>query len=473
MPAPTSFAWPGNSTSLKALPILKEQGIRLARRGGGPEHAYESGRGCAYQPGLDHPLLIPSAGDARPTWTLEDLKIAVAQAQAGSIAVLQFHGAPDTAHDWVSVSQSRFAEFMRYLKVNNYRVLALRDLESVGYVDPDIVPNNPWEVVEDRRRLEASQGSAKNSRKPADAQELAYWTENMRRHGFDQAEMMAATGLDANELESSPRKSPPNLSSKAPGAAGEPAQGVAGEPAPLEMLPYPGGRHPRIGFLDGAMRPQRDTKFSVFLPWDPRSYVVVDLPEAIWHRSKKPGKDGQGPGNRELLYLAHTHVPTRWSRQNIDLSPQEWDRSRAHELRMRRTLPNEATFGAEAIARDDGVVMKLWLDNQSDEHLSNLNVQNCVMLKQAAGFNERTVENKVFSAPFAACRDLTGKRWIITGWESCERAWGNEQCPCLHADPRLPDCPPGQRVELRGWLSFYEGDDIAAELARLKATQKF
>ena len=51
---------------------------------------------------------------------------------------------------------------------------------------------------------------------------------------------------------------------------------------PLLVLPYPGGRHPRTGFLEGAMRPQRETKISIFTPWDNHSYVVLDIPEAIW-----------------------------------------------------------------------------------------------------------------------------------------------------------------------------------------------
>lgn len=33
----------------------------------------------------------------------------------------------------------------------------------------------------------------------------------------------------------------------------------AAEEGKLRLLPYPGGRHPRIGFLDGAIDPQRDT----------------------------------------------------------------------------------------------------------------------------------------------------------------------------------------------------------------------
>jgi len=83
------------------LKMLKSLGIRFARRGGSPEFPYENGQGVAYEPGLDHPLLIPSAGDARPDWTLADFKRAVAQAGWGRIAVLQFHGVPDFDHPWV------------------------------------------------------------------------------------------------------------------------------------------------------------------------------------------------------------------------------------------------------------------------------------------------------------------------------------------------------------------------------------
>lgn len=77
---PTSFAYPGNGIAFEALPVLAELGIQFARRGGKPEYPYEGGRGFAYEPGLDHPLLIPSAGDARPAWELEDFIRAVQQA---------------------------------------------------------------------------------------------------------------------------------------------------------------------------------------------------------------------------------------------------------------------------------------------------------------------------------------------------------------------------------------------------------
>ena len=117
---------------------------------GHPEYPYDKGRGFAYEPGRDHPLLIPSAGDARPAWTLDDFKRAVSQATGGKIAVIQLHGVPDTAHAWVSTPTPLFESYLKYLADNHYRVIALRDLAR--YVDPKDVPADPWRVIEDRKR---------------------------------------------------------------------------------------------------------------------------------------------------------------------------------------------------------------------------------------------------------------------------------------------------------------------------------
>jgi hypothetical protein len=76
-------------------------------------------------------------------------------------------------------------------------------------------------------------------------------------------------------------------------------------------------------------------------------------------------------------------------------------------------------------------------------------VQNCVMLKGAKGFETQSNDNKVFTPPYAACKSADGKRWVITAREPHQRAWGNEKCPCLHSDPRIPDCAPGETQRLR------------------------
>src|SRR5438094_698540 len=127
IPEPISFAYPGNAIHRDALPLLKAEGITFARRGGAPEYAYKEGRGFAYEPALDHPLLIPSAGDARPAWGPDDFKRAVGQAQHGKVAVLQFHGVPDTAHAWVTTSREQFEGYVKFLADNGFKVIALRD----------------------------------------------------------------------------------------------------------------------------------------------------------------------------------------------------------------------------------------------------------------------------------------------------------------------------------------------------------
>src|SRR5438034_4244299 len=149
IPRPTSFAYPGNAIHLDALAVLQRLGFRFARRGGAPEYPYDAGRGTAFEPDLDHPLLIPSAGDARPNWTLADFKRAVRQARHGKVAVLQFHGVPDNEHPWVHTPPALFVQYLDYLQRNGYRVIALRDLAQ--FLDPAPKSAEPMAVIEKRK----------------------------------------------------------------------------------------------------------------------------------------------------------------------------------------------------------------------------------------------------------------------------------------------------------------------------------
>jgi len=288
----------------------------------------------------------------------------------------------------------------------------------------------------------------RNARRPATDGELKYWLENMiGHHRFSIEEVRAATGLTVEAIEVAQMRFGIRLGDR-------PERETDG---PLLVLPYPGGRHPRIGFLAGAIDPQRETKFSVFAPWDANSYVVVDVPEAIW-------------SNLGLTYLAHTHIDTIWSKQGIELPKLEWTRRADGGLEIKRTLPNGLAFGVEVTPTKEAVHMEMWMKNGTTESLSDLRVQNCVMPKMAAGLAALTNENKILTNPYVACRSTDGKRWVITAWEGCERPWGNEDCPCFHSDPKFPDLEMGQKHVLRGWLSFYEGQDIQAEFKRIEAT---
>lgn len=292
-----------------------------------------------------------------------------------------------------------------------------------------------------------------DARLPQNHADLRSWLENMvGAHGYSASEAAGALGLTPAEVGEALCQL--GLTASAPPAA---APG-----APLRVLPYPGGRHPRLGFFDGAVAPQRETKFSVFAPWAVRDYAVVDLPEAIWWQ-------------HGLLYLAHDHEaapPTPWRQQGLRLPQLEWTRHATGCLSSRRVLPNGVAFGAEVTPGPERVDLDLWLENGSPEPLRDLRVQICVMLGRLSGFAEQTTANKLFRPPFAACRNSAGTRWLITAWEACQRAWGNERCPCLHSDPQFPDCAPGQRQALRGFVSFYAGADIEAELQRLRGLER-
>jgi len=266
-------------------------------------------------------------------------------------------------------------------------------------------------------------------------------------HHFGDEEISRVTGLSLEECQQARSRFDISVNNRPKPAAD----------APLLTLPYPGGRHPRIGFLDGAVDPQRETKFSVFTPWDPFSYVVVDVPEAIFC-------------NLGLLYLAHTHVPTLWSQQGITLEPLEWRRLPGGRLEIERELPNRVTFGVSVKPSRTEVRMELWVKNETAAPLTAMRVQNCVMFRGASGFELQTGDNKVKSSPYVACRSANGKQWVITAWIPVQRVWDNPPCPCMHSDPTIPDCAPGETTRARGWLSFFQGEDITAELRRIAAT---
>ncbi|MEC8553953.1 MAG: hypothetical protein VXZ82_02985 [Planctomycetota bacterium] len=294
--------------------------------------------------------------------------------------------------------------------------------------------------------------SADDQLRPSDNdRELKKWLQNMLwHHRFSLKEIEQVTGFGEEKIQSKLKQ----FDIRSDNRPARPKER-------LLMLPYPGGRHPRIGFLEGAIEPQRETKLSVFYPWDDHSYVVLDVPEAIW-------------SDLGLTYLAHTHIDTVWTQQRIELDKLEWKSTKDGSFEMVRRLPNGIEFGTLAIAKRDHIAMEMWLKNGTDKTLTDLRVQNCAMLKAADGFEEQTNANKVFDRGYAmanaAIPGSTKQRWIITAWDPVHRPWANDKCPCLHSDPKFEDCSPGETERLRGWFSFYEGSDIRSEIDRIEAT---
>lgn len=298
-----------------------------------------------------------------------------------------------------------------------------------------------------RLRYPADLSKCDNFRMPRNDDEARYWLSNMiEGHGFSVEEVSSATGYSDSQirrLHERFRRSG-NLSP------------TARNQEDLVILPYPGGRHPRLGFQDGAILPQRDTKVSVFSPWDPFSYAVADVPEAIF--------SGLG-----VIFLAHTHVATIWEKRGIRLPPSEWNRHHTGVLSVQRRLPDGIGFGIRATTDALSLTFRLWLINRGRKCLTRLRIQNCVLLGQLRGFENQTNRNKIFQAPYVACRSLCGERWIIAASKPCWRVWANPLCPCIHSDAYVPDCAPGEAHEIIVKLWFYVGTEIYPEFRRLNA----
>ena len=426
VPKPISFAYCGNWFGPETVGKLQALGYRFARRGMQPEIPYgEMEPGPLYDPEQHHPLLIPSAGDAYPDWDLEHFKKVVNRAGDGKIVVLQFHGVPDVAHPWVTTDPNLFRKCMEYLKVHGFQVIAMRDLAQ--YL-PETLPADTLLAFTHASNEDKAKKLPPEMRATRDS--LDYWIRNMALdHAYSLEEMQLVTGLpnpdtmlDSNSSSNSNYK--------------------------LKILPYPGGRHPRIGFLDGAMDPMRGTKFSIFLPEDPNQYLVVDLPEAIF-------------SNLGLTFLAHRHFPTIWDYQHTFIDNIDWKINPDGSLDNSWELPNGIVFGATAKPGRSQVDMELWLYNGTDAKLDSLKTQVCVMLKGADDYNQLTNDNKRFASKTAAVKSRNSKRWILTSWQRTFNPWGNPPVPCMHTDPMFEPCQPGDTVRLTGRLWFHEGEEVA------------
>lgn len=436
VPNPVTFAYPGNRFGPEAFEILKNGGYLFARRGMQPETPYgKKEMGPLYDPQVHHPLLVPTTADAYPDWDLTYFKSVVDRAEPGKFVVLQFHGVPDIAHPWVHTDPEKFKEYMRYLKDNEFKVISLKEVASYlpeNYTPPDDpLIGYRWSS---KKAVEYFTPEQKATRANLD-----FWVDNMRRfHNFSWEEVAEVTGYSVEEIKEISK----NLEQPI-----QPGNDV------VTILPYPGGRHPRIGFLDGMIDPMRGTKLSIFLPWDKSQYVVLDVPEAIFYQTG-------------LVFLGHTHVPTLWDRQKISIENSEWRVSDNGAYENNWVLPNGIEIGVTVTPLNDSVEMELTVYNGSKEDMEFINGQVCIMLKGASEFDEQTRDNKILNDAVAAVRSENGQRWILTAWDQLRRTWANPNCPCLHFDPVLDPCQPGEKVSVKGRIWFHEGEGLQKGVKR-------
>jgi peptidoglycan/xylan/chitin deacetylase (PgdA/CDA1 family) len=122
---PTTFCWPFYSVNNKFLAVLTEKGYVFAR----------GGHTRPYQPTVDNPFDAPSfsISDSDLKRDKDVFYKAVKQATPGQVVILTLHGVPDGEHPAVGLDPVIFEEYLKYLKDNQYTVIAMRDLAA--YVD--------------------------------------------------------------------------------------------------------------------------------------------------------------------------------------------------------------------------------------------------------------------------------------------------------------------------------------------------
>ncbi|MCF7674810.1 MAG: polysaccharide deacetylase family protein, partial [Akkermansiaceae bacterium] len=122
-PRMTTVCWPLYGVGWSICPELSNNGYTFGR--GGHERPY--------RPTVDNPFDVPSftITDRQP---IEAFVKKAQQACQGRVVVYCFHGVPDMEHGAVGVQPETFKVMMRYLKDNNYKCIAMRDLAE--YIDP-------------------------------------------------------------------------------------------------------------------------------------------------------------------------------------------------------------------------------------------------------------------------------------------------------------------------------------------------
>ncbi|MCF7733795.1 MAG: autotransporter-associated beta strand repeat-containing protein [Akkermansiaceae bacterium] len=122
-PKMTTVCWPLYGVGWNICPDLAKRGYTFGR--GGHERPY--------RPTVDHPFDVPSftITDSQP---IEAFVKKAQQACQGRVVVYCFHGVPDMEHGPVGVEPATFKVMMQYLKDNNYKCIAMRDLAE--YIDP-------------------------------------------------------------------------------------------------------------------------------------------------------------------------------------------------------------------------------------------------------------------------------------------------------------------------------------------------
>jgi hypothetical protein len=141
--------------------------------------------------------------------------------------------------------------------------------------------------------------------------------------------------------------------------------------------------------------------------------------------------------------------------------------------------------GGRLTPNEDDVDLELWLENRRGKAVP-VAFQVCPVLAGtmfADGDLERTWihtagtwkrmadtdRGKEFTDdPVVAVTSPDSRYVFAIAWPHPRSILTNTELGCVHADPILPECPPGRRVHVRGKLYLIEGtlDDLLARVRR-------
>lgn len=234
-----------------------------------------------------------------------------------------------------------------------------------------------------------------------------------------------------------------------------------------------------IRIIPGQWRPHYPFEQIVWIspPWPSQDYVWLDFPEAIF-------------SDQGLLYLSH--INPKYPVLFADLPKVEWDRL-ATGSRFSRNLPNGIQFGGSVMTNNVSTIeLELHIKNGSPEPLTGIKLQTCMYFRAIKEFSDFTNNNKFVHLPSSgwlplsealtaqqedgyyrlgwrggrALADLPtivavsnqAQRLVAMTWHENTRSLiGNENHPCMHADPGFNDVASGQSASICGEIIFLEG----------------
>jgi hypothetical protein len=234
--------------------------------------------------------------------------------------------------------------------------------------------------------------------------------------------------------------------------------------------------------------------FEIHLRWEDAGFLQLRLPETL-------------RCNLGLLFIDHVRADMP-PVVRVDRLP-DWVRDEeTGALSYELELPNDVTFGGSATPTEGRVELEFWVRNNTDEPLTGLHTQFCLVQTNAPPFNEGDLTRTYIhsdgrwlaladtthevmnpergpwivtavgdggikphtkldgcwyccpergDAPIIATTDAGGDRVIALSWDNGVGLMSNGWIPCIHNDPRWPPrCAPGATVSVKGRIYIME-----------------